>query len=320
MNTLFKAPLIWFLLFGFSLFLLDRWHQHSQDETIVITAGDIQRIRDQWQSQSGRPVSEEMLQSLISEQIQERRLYREALAQGLDRDDVIIRRRLAQKLRFLTEDLAETIQAPAPDALEAYFDSHSSDYQNPARLTFQQVFFSAENPENRVPREALPAVKRLKGQHEPLNARAIQALQLLQKEQADAAGWQQMGDPFMLGNRFNESTPQSLTQQFGKDFTDQLIQALNTRETNRWFGPIHSVYGEHLIRVQYYQPPQTVELAEVRERVINDYRVYSRKQAFVQYLAHLAEKYPAVIATPDTTRATQQAYEPRSENLARSTP
>ena len=320
MNTLFKAPLIWFLLFGFSLFLLDRWHQRSQDETIVITAGDIQRIRDQWQSQSGRPVSEEMLQSLISEQIQERRLYREALALGLDQGDVIIRRRLAQKLRFLTEDLAETIQVPAPDALEAYFDSHSSDYQNPARLTFQQVFFSAENAENSVSREAVAAEKGPKGQRDGLNARAVQALQLLQKGQADAADWQQMGDPFMLGNRFSESTPQSLTQQFGKDFTDQLTQALNTHETHRWFGPIHSVYGEHLIRVQTYQPPQAVELTEVRDRVIDDYRLYSRKQAFVQYLAHLAEKYPAVIATPDATSATQQADEPRSENLARRTP
>ena len=53
-----------------------------------------------------RPPTREELEGLIRDRVREEVYYREAMAMGLDQGDPIIRRRLQQKLQFVTDDIA----------------------------------------------------------------------------------------------------------------------------------------------------------------------------------------------------------------------
>ena len=65
------------------------------------------------------------LDGLIEDYIQEEIMYREAMAMGLDRDDAIIRRRLRQKMEFLSEDIAASIVPTDVDQPEHLSLSHN---------------------------------------------------------------------------------------------------------------------------------------------------------------------------------------------------
>ena len=115
-----RQPLLHFLIAGFALFVLYGDLQHStldqNPQRIEITPEVVQRIAISWLARWQRPASEQQLQGLIEEYVKEEILYREALKLGLDKDDTIIRRRLAQKMDFLAEDVA-SLHEPAPGVL-----------------------------------------------------------------------------------------------------------------------------------------------------------------------------------------------------------
>ncbi len=58
-------------------------------------------------------------------------LYREALALGLDKDDTIVKRRMAQKMDFLFEDVA-ALRKPTTDELRAWFEKNAERFTVPA--------------------------------------------------------------------------------------------------------------------------------------------------------------------------------------------
>src|SRR6056297_3885752 len=102
---LLREPLLYFLLAGAALFLISDALGGDAAERIVVSDAERARLAAQWQAQMGRPPTDTELDGLIQQWLREEIYYREAKAMGLDEDDVIIRRRLAQKLTFLTEDL-----------------------------------------------------------------------------------------------------------------------------------------------------------------------------------------------------------------------
>jgi len=280
MSRLLKTPLLWFVLAGFTLFAIDSYRENNNSNlSILVTQGDIQRIRDQWLSQSGKPVTADMLNALMQELIQERRLYREALALGLDKNDVIVRRRLAQKLRFLTEDLPGNYQTDE-GGLEAYFDAHQQDYKTPAEISFKHIYFNADNPD--------PAAV------DQVRARIQEALSKLRtpnKPPAETNSWHAMGNIFMLGRNFSNRTIRQIQQQFGSDFA----ATLSSLEVNTWIGPISSPFGLHLLYIDQYLAPTLPPFAKVQAQVELDYRAMLRKENFSQYLESLATKYPVII-------------------------
>jgi len=295
MRGILKTPLLWFLVLGAALFLLDGLQRQRAGQTIHITRGDIQRIRDQWQAQSGKPVTQDMLNALIQEQIQQRRLYREALALGLDQDDVIVRRRLAQKLRFLTEDLnAET--EPDEAAVKTYFEQQRALYTLPSRLSFHHIYFSRE----------------VRGNH--ASEDAIRALAQLQSGQIAQTNWQKLGDPFMLGRIFQQRSTASLSQQFGQPFVEALLNHVD----QGWIGPVESALGIHLVQVDDFQPARLPALDEVRARVLEDYRVSQRALSYQHYLATLGKKYPVVIQAEAPLKIEPQSS--RGAAVARANP
>ena len=97
-----SKKLLSFLCIGLVILLLDSWLDSSnRDKTIILYDDEINSLIDTWTAQVGRPPNEEDLKGIINQLVEEEILYREALKLGLDKDDIIIKRRLAQKIGFL---------------------------------------------------------------------------------------------------------------------------------------------------------------------------------------------------------------------------
>ena len=274
MTTYVKEPLLHFLLLGAGLFGVHAWM--APDDALVdatrrieITAGHLEQMREGYRRQYRRLPDEQELRGLITAHLREEVLYREALALGLDREDSIVRRRLAQKMEFLTGDLA---QAAPPDeaVLQQFFAGRAAQYAKPDRVSFRHVFFSTQK--HGVQAEAAARV----------------ALTTL----TQGASEESVGDGFLHGFAFAEQTCDDLTALFGGGFATQVAAA----PEGVWSGPLTSSYGLHAVQVIARTAGQPVTLDTVRERVLRDYLEDQRLRANQTLVDQLQQRYVIVIA------------------------
>src|SRR5579872_6833062 len=115
---LFREPLFHFLVLGAVIFVahgLITRHKTDKPGEIVVTQGAVENLVTGFTRTWQRPPTEGELQGLVRDYIREEAAYRAALAAGLDRDDMIVRRRLRQKLEFLADDLATRTEPTGAD-------------------------------------------------------------------------------------------------------------------------------------------------------------------------------------------------------------
>ena len=62
---------------------------------------------------------------------------------GLDKDDTIVKRRMAQKMQFLAEDVGAA-REPDRAELEAWFAKNSDRFAQPSRVSFRHLYFSPD--------------------------------------------------------------------------------------------------------------------------------------------------------------------------------
>ena len=277
MKQLLREPLLHFLLLGGVFFLiyhlvnLDRVDELQAAETISVSTARVQALSAQFEKTWKRAPTAAELDGLIENFIREEVYYREALALGLDRDDAIVRRRLRQKLQFMTEDLA-LMAEPDDRELQAYLDANPERYRLPARFSFTQVFL---NPETRG---------------EGVVEQANQVLQSL-RAGADAAT---AGDRTLLPTRLDDEPDRNIERQFGRDFVDQL----RTLPAGEWQGPVLSGFGVHLVFVETRVDAAAPELDAVRAAVTRDWAEQQRSNANEAVYQKLRERYRIVIEQP----------------------
>ena len=207
-----KEPLVHFVLIGAAVYVLFGMFGQSESndavaeqDTIVVTEGEINWLAEMWQKKWNRPPSEAEMLGLVRDQLRETVLYREAVAMGLDKDDVIIRRRMAQKLEFLAQDLIQP--EPATDEeLRTYFEEHQNDYQLPPLLTFTHLFI---DPDKR-------------GDDTLEDAEKLKAELIASGKVPDEAS--ELGDRFMLQSYYPERDEADLSKLFGKEFARSLME------------------------------------------------------------------------------------------------
>jgi len=266
MQRLLKEPLLYFLLAGAGIFAIAQLvPARSGDYRIEVTAAERARLSDQWQAQMGRAPTAAELSGLVEQWIQEEIYYREALRLGLDRDDTIIRRRLAQKLTFLTEDVA-TSREPTVEELQQFYLDNSDRYLLPERFSFRHRYFSSER---RADAQA--------------DARA--ALAAAQSGDDPAPG-----DPFMLQLSYVQRSEREIAELFGREFA----AALRELPAGSWQGPIPSAYGWHLVKIEQRSAPRLPDYDEVARRVAIDYQQDQRRQANESYYESLRSRYEIV--------------------------
>jgi len=104
MKNWLREPLVHFILLGAGLFLAHSvWEKQvaKSDYTINISAAEIERQAAIFATENQRQPTDEDIQGLLFAHVEEQVLMREAERLGLGEDDTIIRRRMAQKMRFI---------------------------------------------------------------------------------------------------------------------------------------------------------------------------------------------------------------------------
>jgi hypothetical protein len=123
-----REPLVHFLVLGAVIFFISsllRNPEADKQDRIVVTAGHIKQVIEGWSRTWQRPPAPQELEGLIEDYIREEVFYREALVLGLDRDDTIVRRRLRQKVEFLSEDMAGVAE-PTDEELQTFLELNQS--------------------------------------------------------------------------------------------------------------------------------------------------------------------------------------------------
>lgn len=262
-----REPLVQFLLFGAVLFCIDQWvATRPGDEQVVVTAQDVDRLAALWERQWRRPPTHAELVSLVADDVHEEILYREARRLGLDEDDTVIRRRLAQKLTFVSED-RYVPQTPSDAELREFFQAHRDQYRQPARLTLTQIPFLRDRT-GVAPEDA---------------ARA--ALAMLRSDAPPPL--MKLGDSSMLPRHVDDWTPQQIRSEFGDDFA----LALDALDVQRWVGPVDSAYGTHLVRIDARVAALDGDFALARPDVLRDWLDARRKDANARFYRDLLERY-----------------------------
>lgn len=242
----------------------------ERDTVIRIDRGEVTQLAAYWEAQAQRKPTPQEMKGLIQERIDEEVLYREALRLGLDKDDVIVRRRLAQKVSFLNEDMARVAE-PGEAALQAFYRDNAARYSEPAFVSFDQVYFSPERRGARLDASVQAVLDDLvqHGGDPPANA----------------------GDPFMLPASNREMALDLLARDYGRVFAD----ALRAMPEGRWSGSVESAFGMHIVRVTARRGDRPIPFADVRQRVREDYLAQRRRDANAAWLKRLRARYQVEI-------------------------
>ena len=261
-----REPLLHFLLIGLLLFVVyDRLHPSqatkSESNRIVLTPEDFQQLAVTWLAQGRAPPSPAEMQSLVELKVREEVLYREALALGLDKDDTIVKRRLAQKMEFLAEG-ASIDSNPSPDTLRAWFKENSQRFSLPPRVSFRHLYFSPDRRGEHARGAAAHAMEQLAGK--PGNWQDAEAL----------------GDPFMDRDYYGDRSAEDMAKLFGSNFAREVVGL----KTGQWQGPVESGYGWHLVFIDTSVPARVPAFEEIEPEIraewIEDQRVEAKRKTY----------------------------------------
>jgi hypothetical protein len=287
MRRLLREPLLQFLVLGLLMFAGYRAlgrdpGQPNATRRIELTTDDVRQVGMAWLAQ-GRPApTPDELRHLVDDRVREEILYREAIALGLDKDDTIVRRRLAQKMDFLFEDVA-ALREPTSDEVDAWFRRNAERFTLPARVTFRHRYFSPDRRGATARDDAARALRTLAGK--PMDA-----------PEAAAAG-----DPFMFQEYYGDRSPGDVAKTFGPGFARALFAVAPTT----WAGPIESGYGWHLVWIDALTPPRVPAFEEVAADVkmqwIEEQRATVREKAFEAMRARYEVVLPKDVSIADLT-------------------
>lgn len=292
LKRLLREPLVQFLLIGVVLFaaysaLNPGTDQVGSPTQIVLTENDLQQLHIAFAAQWKRSPTPEEMTALIDTRIHEEVLYREALALGLDKEDSIVKRRMAQKMDFLAEDLSD-LREPTTEELKSWFEQNSLRFAFPSRVTFRHLYFSPDRRSGNTRDAAMDALEKIAG--EP--------------EDSDVANG--LADQFMFQDYYGDRTPEQVAKEFGPEFAEALFQL----KPSTWQGPIESGYGWHLVWIDSVTPGRIPRFEEVEHDVrsawVEEQRDEFKNKAYeamkAKYQIVIPESYAGVVS--DRIRST----------------
>ena len=254
-----------FFIIGIFLYIIDIGLNSYDDKEIYISDQEIISLVSAWKSRVGRNPTDDEIFRIIDSYIDEEILYREALLLGLDKEDRIIKRRLAQKISFLKEESIPNI--PTKDEILKYYDDNKGEYFVDKTFTFTHLFFSSENNSEE---------------------RGVNSYKdIIRGLDVDA-------DPFFLGKNFVNKTLTNIKSDFGKNFGDYFQNIT----INEWSEPIKSPFGHHLVYVSNKNDGYYPDITTIYKKVEMDLLQDKRDQAVKKFLDEKKSEYKAYI-NPD---------------------
>jgi hypothetical protein len=265
-RQLLTEPMLHFVLIGIVLFGTHRWLTPGDLEgrRVVVTQGVVDDLVIQHVAAKGRAPSSVELNRLIELYVRDEILYREGVKLGLDRDDIVVKRRVRQKIELMAEEEAGT-QAPTEAELATYLSAHQERFIQPAILTFDQVYLG--------PADAGPDAVRIVA----VTGDAL-------RKGTDPA---QLGKPTLLARRMTE-TPADLV---ARDFGEAFVVALEQAPVGEWTGPVDSSFGSHYVRVSARTAAVSPSLDAVRAAVVREWENDRRQRARSDEYARMRSQY-----------------------------
>lgn len=270
---LLREPLLQFLVLGAVVFGINGLLVKEGKETpakIVVTTAQIDNISQTFAKMWKRQPSLEELAGLIEDHVRDEVYYREGKALGVDRDDIVIRRRIRQKMEFFAEDLAAT--EPSDAELSAFLVAHPENFTAEPIISFHQVFVSTKRGNS-------------------LDADATRIAAALAEPGSDPDA---LGDGFLLGSVFEARSRTEVVTDFSEAFADRLFAL----DTGRWQGPLPSPFGLHFVLVSAKSEGGVRPLAEIRDVVKREWTNARRIQKLDEFYRTLRGRYEIVVEPP----------------------
>ena len=276
-----REPLVHFLLLGALIFVAFKFisSETSASGKIVITQGRIESLETAFSRTWRRPPTAGELEGLIRDYVREEVFAREAVALGLDKDDTIIRRRLRQKLEFVSEDVADHAE-PTDEQLRAYLTEHADAFRGDRRFTFRQVYLDPQRRGANLGRDAAQLLAQLRGAG----------------SKAEIAT---LGDSLMLEHEFRALPASEAVKQFGEKFAAKL----GGMPAGRWQGPIESGFGVHLVFMAERTDGPMPALDDIRPAVRREWINARRLEGNEKFYQTLLQRYTVTIERPEVVKA-----------------
>jgi hypothetical protein len=279
-----REPLLHFLLLGAMIFwvfsLLSR-HKLDKPHEIVITQGTLENLVTGFTRTWQRPPTQEELRGLMTDHVREEVAYRQAVAMGLDRDDTIVRRRLQQKLEFLSDDLSARV-TPTDADLEAFLQSHADNFKTETTLSFRQIYLNPQLHGAKLHRDEVRLLAHL--QRSPLRS--------------DLSSF---GDPFLLPQSFGSIALSEVKKVFGEQFA----AGISVAAPGQWHGPVVSGYGAHLVYVVQRNEGRLPGLAEIHDQVRRKWLDAKRSEVTDKLYQALLKGYTIRIESPEEKKVAE---------------
>ena len=277
-SRLKEEPLLKFLLISIGIYMLYGFYgvkdadTLAKENTITITAQEIDLMAFGWLQRLNRKPTDEELQKLIDTRVKETVLFEEAKKMGLDKDDVVITRRVVLQYRNLVAGLLVPPD-PTDEELNAYYQEHIEAYIPDELISFTQIFFDPDKRDESTLDDA---------------EKALVKLQKMETIPDDLTAY---GDNFMLANEYTNITTLELRKYFGSGFMESVLQL----EPNVWVGPVLSGYGTHLVLVSNKIAAEPFPLEEVKKQVLADYMDEKSNELVKLYMESVLDKYEVII-------------------------
>ncbi|MEL7371636.1 MAG: peptidylprolyl isomerase [Myxococcota bacterium] len=261
-------PLVHFSLIAAIVFIIDSRLRPDivEPDRISVSANFIRWLADTTARRTGRPPGAHQLKTMVDDHIDQEIMVREAARLGLTDGDPIVRRRIAQKMRFLLE--SPSLSLLDDEQLRAHLKANAARYTTPTKFRVVQVYLGSRTP----------------------TAEQLHDLKRTLAKDPEAP----VGRPLAMGRDLGWMTARDLQTTFIKDDAKKL-QASNDAT---WVGPIKSRFGYHLARIQARKPARTPTLDEIRPRVKADLLKAVRQKTFDAEIARLRRQYTIDVEWP----------------------
>jgi hypothetical protein len=259
-----KNKVFIFFIIGIFLYLIDIGLNSDEDKNIYISDQEVISLINAWKSQVGREPTDDEISRIINNLVQEEILYREALNLGLEREDKIIKRRLAQKISFLKQEsiLKDFSQKEIID----FYKANRDKYYVPDSYTFTHKFFASNN----------------------------NSKERAQNHLNNSNGLYENSDPFFLGKNFADVSSLEINSNFGSSFSSYF----KNPPINQWIGPYKSSFGHHNLYITNYTPGFHPTLEEIYNQLLVDLNQLKRDSAISDFIKEVGPEYSVVI-NPD---------------------
>jgi hypothetical protein len=278
MTRWLREPFVQFVLLGAILFAVYTWSGRGGGESskeIRLNYDDLAQMVLLFQSQWRRDPTPEELNRLVENRVQEEVLYREGLALGLDKGDTIVKRRMAQKMQFLAEDI-NAAHEPSKDELQSWYEKNRNAFAQPPRVSFRHLYFSPDRRGARTRDDAAVALAKVAG--EPQDTKLAASL----------------ADRFMFQDYYRERGPENLAKEFGPKFALAVAKV----PSGSWQGPIESGLGWHLVFIDTVVPGRVPPFEEIESDVKVAWLAEQKAKGWENAYREMRAKYTVLLAAP----------------------